>query len=258
MRWPARVAALALVSISFAQQNQGIRGGGYYIGPGELPQALGLSLRAMGGRMVDAPVSQITISGAITDEKGTRPAQIAIQAPGYLCYREATARAVTFDRTKFRSKAGELTVDDDRVAESLLAHFPDAVMLQIAAGGGIRRLGSHFRAQGGEAKDYAGPYWTVFAFAPAERPGLSRGKALQQRLTVCLDEATGFIAAVRTATGDSGQQTITETQFNGWQQQGGQWFPGQIVRLENGKRVLSFQVQQAVAGPGSAIEAFRP
>jgi hypothetical protein len=143
--------------------------------------------------------------------------------------------------------------------ESLLAHFPDMVYLQIATGGTLRRVGSHFRADNSTGGIYTGPYWTVFAFSPFARPGLTSGKALQQQLFIAIDENTGFIAEIKTAV-NSGpkQQQVNQTQFSNWTQQGDQWFPGKITRLESGKQVLSFQAQQAAVGPASATTTFKP
>lgn len=206
--------------------------------------------------MTNANNAELTIAGTITDSNGSRPAQIVVQAPGHLSYREGQTKALTFDGVQFKSKDGQLTSDDERVSESLLAHLPDSVFLQIAAGGSIRPIGSHFRTDDGKTPNYRGPFWTLFGFSPGIRQGLTSGQAMQQELFIAIDEQTGLMAEIRLAT----QQNVTQTQFSNWtQQQGNQWFPSQIVRLENGKQVLSFQVVQATVGPISVTpSAFEP
>ncbi len=258
----ARLIASAIALLSFATPglSQGwLKDGKSLIDPTDLPPIMAGVLGAMGGRMMTADKAQVVLAGSITDSAGTRTAQIVVQSPGYLSYREGQGRAITFDGTQFKTKSGPPSADDDRIAESLLAHFPDTVLLQFATGGGWRRLGSHFRTDGGKAANYTGPYWILFAFSPSDRPGLSRGKALQQEIFVAIDEKTGLMSEVRIAESTAPKQvTVTETLFNNWVQQAGQWFPGQIVRLEGGKQVLSFQTQQVAVGPTSPAAIFEP
>jgi hypothetical protein len=129
----------------------------------------------------------------------------------------------------------------------------------MAGGGAFRRLGSHYRTDNGRTPNYSGPYWTVFAFSPADRPGLQRGQALQEEMFVAFDEQTWLIAEVQTAKlRGPNQKTTIQTGFGDWFQQGGQWYPGRITRLEDGKQVLQFRTQQAAAGPGAPASAFRP
>lgn len=233
---------------------------GDYIAQGSLAGLLGSSHQLVGGRMQDPEKARITIAGTVTDASGTRNAQITIQAPGLLSYREDQGKAITFDGSQASTKTGSLSGNDKAVFESLLADFPDSIFLQVAAGGSIRRIGSHFRTDDGTAKDYTGPYWTVLAFSPKSRPGLRRGEPLQQDLFIAVDENTGFIAEVRTAmeSGSGAPQLVTQTKFENWIQQDGQWFPGRIVRLENGRETLTFQTQQAIAGASAAVETFKP
>ena len=55
-----------------------------------------------------------------------------------------------------------------------------------------------------------------------------------------------------------GVQQVTQTKFNNWFQQAGQWYPGEIVRLENGHQVLKLTVQQAAIGTQLAAATFKP
>jgi hypothetical protein len=154
------------------------------ISPQNLIPPLASSLQAMGARMQTADKAQITLVGTVTDSRGSRSAQITVQAPGYWAYRESSSRAVTFDSTNFTTKSGPLTPDDEAVGESLLAHLPDSVFLQVAFGGSLRRIESHIRTDDGKSKAYSGPYWTVFAFAPGLRQGLTQGKAQILEITI--------------------------------------------------------------------------
>lgn len=229
------------------------------IAPGDLPKPLATALEQSGSRMMSAEKAQITISGTLTDSRGARTGQLTIQAPGYLSFRDGQGRAVTFDGTGIKNKAGAADDADEAIAESLLASFPDMVCLQVATGGSYRRIGSHFRPDGGVAKNYTGPYWTLLAFSPKARPGLAAGKALQQDIFVAIDEQTGFIAEVRTVVNKAPkQQQVTQTQFSNWSKQGDQWFPGSITRYENGQQVLSFSATGASVGLAASSAVFVP
>jgi hypothetical protein len=232
---------------------------GSLIEPGNLPQHLATALDQTGARMTSSDKAQLTIGGTITDSKGARPAQVSIQAPGYMIYREQQGHAVGFDGSGLKTNSGSLGANDDAIAESLLAHFPDAVCLQVATGGTYRRIGSHFRADNSTSPHYSGPYWTLLAFSPKKRPGLAAGKALQQELFIAVDENSGFISEVRVVVGSGPKpQQMTQTQFSDWRQQGGQWYPGTITRFEDGKQVMSFQVQTVTVGAAGPAAAFIP
>jgi hypothetical protein len=230
------------------------------IAPGVLPSHLAISLQQTGARMMTTDKAQVALTGSITDSQGTRSAQFTIQAPGYMMYRDSTGHAVVFNGTSLASTGGTaLSSSDAAIAESLLAHFPDMVCLQVATGGSYRRIGSHFRTDGSTGGTYTGPYWTVLAFAPAARQGLTAGAALQQQLFIAIDESTGFISEVRMAVNTGSQQLqITQTQFANWTNQSGQWYPGSIVRLVNGKQVFSFQAQAITVGAAGPTTAFIP
>lgn len=262
-----RMVAAAVLSLTLplacllgqAQTTTWLTNGTAYIGPTDLPQSLAPSLQVMGSRMTGATTALMSLTGSITDSNGTRAAAIVIQAPGYLAYREGSTRAITYNGSQFSTLSGSLSTSDEQVAESFLAHFPDTVFLQFAAGGGWRRIGNRFRNVAGNSPTYTGPYWTLWAFSPKNRAGLTRGQALQQEIFVAVNEQTGLIDEVRVVTNTAPKvQNVIETQFNKWAQSGGQWFPGQIVRLENGKQVLSFQTQTGAVGSATALSSFQP
>ena len=238
------------------------------IQPGILPAHLERALTLSGSRMMTSDKALLAYGGAITDAQGTRSAQVTIQAPGYLMYKETQGHTVVFDGASLKSTpaasgailtAGASTPfssADEAIAESLLAHFPDMVCLQVATGGGYRKIATHVRTDNGKTPGYTGPYWTVLAFQPKSRAGLVSGAALQQNLFVAVDEQTGFVAEVRTVVNSAGKQEVTQTQFSNWTQQAGQSYPGKIVRLENGKQTLSFQVQSASVGAAGPTASF--
>jgi len=246
----------ALAQVAAPPQTGWLRSGAF-IGPGDLPPDLAAALQKLGGRMMSANKANTTIAGTVTDASGSRPATIIVQAPGYLRYTESgSSRVVTFDGSRFNSKSGPLAADDVRVAESLLASFPDMVFLQLARKGFLRRVGSGFRTDDGRTPNYAGPWWTVYAFGPGAWQGLSTGQPLQQEFLIAIDAQTWLLSEVRVVDNlGAPDQKVTQTQFSGWFQQGDQWFPGTITRLENGQRVLSFQSKQAAAGPQAAVNS---
>jgi hypothetical protein len=249
----------ALMATQLVAQNSPLQSGNNLIQPIDVPPNLAIFFQTMGSRMTAPTMATVTFIGTTTDSKGSRSAQIVVQAPGYMSYREGVTRAVTFDGSQNKTNNAASADDDERVSESFLAHLPDALFLQIGAGGTLRRVGSHFRTDNSKSKSYTGPLLTVYAFSPRNRPGLSRGKPFQQELFICIDERTGLVSEVRmTTSAGAKQQIIIQTQFTGWTQQSGQWFPGKIVRLENGSQALSFSVAQAALGSALPTSSFQP
>lgn len=224
--------------------------GGDFIGPRDLPPDFAALLQRLGGRLTAATNANVSVTGTVTDEKGSRAAQVTVQAPGLLRYQEGQSRVITFNGTNFLSGSGSLSTDDSRVAESLLAHFPDAVLLQIARGGGLlRRIGTGFRTDNGKTPNYKGPWWTVYGFSPGPWTGLSAGQPLQQRVIIAIDEQSGLLSEIRVVENmGTPSQSVTQTKISNWFQQAGQWYPGTIARLENGQQVLSLKIQQGSVG----------
>jgi hypothetical protein len=255
LAWPGRVAGQVT-----AHSQEGWLKSGAFIAPGDLAPELETALLNLGGRMMGADKARVSLSGVLTDDGGSRAVQITIQAPGYFRFQHVdNSRAVSFDGAQFKTNRGPLDSEDMRISESILAHFPDAIFLQFAAGGAVRCLGSHFRSDDGKTPDYSGPYWTLYAFSPSERPGLAQGRALQQHLFVAIDDQTGLMSEVRIVTGTgTPEQAVTQTSFSNWFQQGGQWFPGRIVRRENGQQVLSFETQHAGVSAQVPAATFEP
>lgn len=235
---------------------------GAFITEQDLPGEFAVVLGKLGGRMMSAGNARTTLAGTLTDDDGTRGVQITVQAPGYLRFQDSgsSARVLTFDGAQFGSRNGKGGSQDERIKESLLAHLPDMVLLQMAAGGGFRRIGGRFRTDDGRTPGYTGPYWTVYAYSPPVRKSMAWGQALQQGMFVAIDEQNGLLAEVRVVDSPpGGARNVIQTRFNNWFQQSGQWYPGEIVRKENGKQVLKLVVQQAGTGPQSGASSdFEP
>jgi hypothetical protein len=254
----AMAVARAQGPVTITSSSAGWLTSGNFIGPNDLPYDMASVLQKMGSRMMSAGMAQVALTGTTTDGNGSRAAQIIVQAPGYLSYREGTTRALTFNGSNFQSSSGQLTFSDEQVVESFLSHFPDTVLLQLCTGGSLRRVPGHFRSDASRGQTYTGPYWRIFEFSPSNRQGLVRGQALQQEVFVAVDEATWFVSEVRVVTKTANVVSVIETQFTNWFQQNGQWYPGQIARLENGAQVLSFTATQGAVGAASAVTAFIP
>ena len=215
----------------------------------QLPVDIRAVSQKMGGRLTGPENATVTLGGSLSDASGVRAATITVSAPGFLLLRDGT-RAIAYDGTTWQIKNGAGGQADTQAQESLLAHLPETFLLQLVNGGSARRIGGRFRTDDGKASKYTGPYWTLYGFTPKARIGLSVGQALQQGYFVAIDEQTALISEVRVIVkGATLKLThVTQTKFNKWFQQGGQWYPGEIVRLEDGLQVLKLTVQQAATG----------
>lgn len=228
---------------------------GSFLNPADLPSHLVALHEGLGSRLATPEKAQLTLAGTLVDASGTRSAQLTIQAPGIFAFRDERGRSLFYNDTGFNIVAG-IPASDDAVIESLLAHFPDSLILQAAGGGSFRRIGSHFRGNSQDGGPV--PLWTVFAFSPNTRPGLTRGKALQQDLFIAVDERTGLPADIRVVTQVGATRHVIQTQFSGWTQQSGQRYPGRIVRLEDGQQKLRFDVTTSSVGPALPLTVFKP
>jgi hypothetical protein len=263
-RWPSVCfLQLAVVFSGFlapAYAQPGSVKHGDLIAPGDLPAVFAASLKRMGGRLTSADKATTVISGTLTEASGTVPAQIIVQAPGYLRFQESGgSRVLTYDGNQWQAKNGKGGQEDQRVKESLLAHLPDAFFLQLANGGSVRHIGGGFRTDDGKTPNYSGPYWTLYAYTPTTRRGLAWGEALQQGYFVAIDQKTGLLSEIRVVLESSNTTPqVTQTKFNNWTAQAGQWYPSEILRLENGQQVLRFTLQQGSTGAQLPTTTFEP
>lgn len=237
-----------------------LRKAGLLLESNDLPPELWRAFQRMGGRMTTADQAATTLAGTLTDSNGSRPARLTVQTPGQMRFEETggKARVLTFDGNQFRSNGNSAGDDDDRVRDSLMSAMPDSVYLQIAGGGGLRRVGSHFRM--GTAVNPSTARYTLYALAPVARSGLAKGHGLQQKVFIAIDETTALVAEIRVMEQAQGKPaSLTQTKIGAWFQQSGQWYPGEIVRLENGTQTLKFTATQASTGPALPFAAtFQP
>jgi len=232
---------------------------GAFLIPNSLPGDFESVRQNMGDRLTAAGKAVVQLQGSLTDSGGTRSVTITVQAPGYLLLQDNT-RSIAYDGIQWSVKNGRGGQDDQRAQESLLAHLPDTLLLQLANYGTVRRIGGHFRTDDGKTAKYSGPYWTIYSFTPSVRAGLTKGEALQQGYLVAIDEKTSLISEVRIVVSKAPNQgaQVIQTKFNKWFQQGGQWYPGEILRTENGQQVLKLSVQGGQVGAQVGITSFRP
>jgi hypothetical protein len=246
------MASLVSAPSSMAQGNEGNTVSSGLIGPNSLPRDFAAVLNNMGGRMTNAAHASISLSGTLTDSSGTRTANITVQANGMLLFKDNDSRTIAFDGTQFQAKNSAGDPTDQRIKESLLAQFPDMVLLQMAQGGSVRRLSGRFRSPGGAS-------WRLYAFTPPQIAGLTAAAPLQQSFFIAIDDATGLMAETRVVVNaGGGQYNVTQTKYSNWFAQGGYMYPGVIARLEGGKQVLSLQVQSGTVGAAAPLTAFQP
>lgn len=216
---------LASLCVALPCLAQGWVTNGQLIVQGSLPGPFAATLQQMGGRLTTAAAATTSLTGTLTDSGGTRTAQVTVQAPGYLAFQDSiNSRVIAYNGNTWQVKNGQGGQNDTRIEESLLAHLPDSFLLQLANGGSLRRIGGRFRTDNGKTPNYTGPYRTLYAYSPAPRQGLTSGQPLQQNFFVSIDEATWLIAEIRVVVNESpGQIQVTQTKFNNWFQQNGQW-----------------------------------
>jgi hypothetical protein len=87
----AACSALPTFAQTLATPSPVATGSSGVIQPSDIPPRLGPYFQAMGSRMTSSATAQITLTGTTTDASGSRAAQIVVQYPGYISYRQPAA-----------------------------------------------------------------------------------------------------------------------------------------------------------------------
>jgi hypothetical protein len=104
---------------------------GAYLTSTSLPVDFERVRQNMGDRLTGAGKAMVRLQGLLTDSGGTRSVTIAVPAPGSLLLQD-DARSMAYDGVLWNVKNGRGGQDDQRVQESLLAHLPGSLLLQLA------------------------------------------------------------------------------------------------------------------------------
>jgi len=226
---------------------------GTYIAPTALPPDARDYLRAIGTHVQTPGKGRMTLTGTTADQHGAGTAQFVWQAPGNVRLDRQTAPAVplVFTPTSGVQSAASLAQADLDLTENLAADSQEGFLYTFTQNAGRRLLGRRFRTDDGKTPNYQGPYYDIYEVHGAVP---AANNAVRQKWYV-FDNTTKLLVKTRYLIKRNGSDLAVECQYSNWVTQGGEAYPGQIVRTENGAAVFTFKTAQGVFGtpPNDAL-----
>jgi len=221
--------------------------GDRYVRSGSVAPQLRWNLRALGDRLERPGKEQETTSGILEVARAPHPALIEIntefsnrivmtlQAGG-------ERRLITFDGTQESWSA--LSEEDRDLVETLLFDGPDNFFFGQASGLTTRFLGARFSETGDST---AGPFYDIYAVAsnPSLTPTSAQGAKLFQ-----FNSDSQLLEIVRYETERNGSRVAVEVRLSDWREIAGQRVPHHIERIENGMKVMTFNMNRVWFAPG--------
>jgi len=224
----------------------GGRGAGH-IHPGGLMPSLRGALRAMGDRLQRPGKERLTLAGTLTLDGESSEFTLVSEFPGKLRLALAGGgrggRAIVFDERDGDRGAAEGRDADllETLAFDTAEHFFEGQSRGLAT----RLLGTRFRDGDGGGSGGGESFYDIYQVGES----ITIGRAARPRLKLYfVNSDTQLLARVRYEGGGGAETTRVEVAFE-WQQIDGQRVPKRVTRTEDGRAVLTLDVQTASVGP---------
>lgn len=219
-----------------------------YVGQGLVPSQVREHLLALGDRIQKPGKERSTLSGVFTDKNGTGPAQLVWEVPGRLRFDRSTtpSNPLIFDDVTGLVNGAGVAQSDLDILESIFDDSTEMFLYGFVQGHAHRFLGGRFRTDDGKKPNYNGPLYDIYETVARVR--VVAGSPLRQKLYY-FDSQTKLLTKTRYALLRGSTNISVSTEYDKWKTSGGQAFPGQIVRTENGVPVFKFDINSAAAGP---------
>jgi len=210
-------------------------------------------LIALGDRIQKPGKERLTLTGTSSDARyAAAPAKLVWEVPGRLRFDRAASGApsLIFDNVSGLANAASLSDSDLGIVESLLNDSAEGFLYGYWQQGHAHRfLGGRFRTDNAETPNYSGPWLDIYesvASTNAPTTALAPTQKFFQfdSVSKLLVRATYMIVR-------NGQKVPISTEYSGWTLNNGQATPGNIIRLENGALVFTFNVTTAAVSPSA-------
>lgn len=259
--WPAAfmitAAATGYAFISMRPQAQQIVGGGQDLAivgrssanrvrAGVLWPQLRPYLKVLGDRLEKSGKERLTLSGTL-DRAGEQrvaftgtlefPDRLRLTMPS-----GTETRTLIYYGETARAADTVLSSADQGLIESLINDSAEHFFKAQAEGAPTRHLGDRFRADDGSTENYSGPYYDVFSLQDAV---IIESASRSQSKLYYFNSETRLLDRVTYDTSRNGETIAVETQFSEWQKVQDQQVAHRIVRLENGRPVISLTITAA-------------
>lgn len=233
---------------------------GYVQRAGIWPQ-LRPALDAFGDRLEMKGKERLTIIGTIrdlsTDQSKTAPVKVISEFPDRLRVEKQDGPQLVisgFDGQTDWKLGGQLSQNEKDEIETLVHDTTEHFFAIQARGLPVRYLGSNFRLDDGEAREYTGSYYDIYQVEDQIPAGAGVSRSQIKRYFI--NSETQLLERIRYQIERNGDIVNVETQLSDWKKTGEQQFPGTVTRLENGKGSMTFYLTSAVFGPKVADGIF--
>jgi hypothetical protein len=164
-------------------------------------------------------------------------------------------RVLGFDGNRPWLSAGNIAAADLDLLETLLNDTPEYFFFTQATNVATRFLGARFRFDDGRRSDYRGPYYDVYQVSDRYQYGANPVTRLR---TYCLNSDTLVLDRVQYVVSQGATRTLVETVLSEWKEFQGQAFPTRVVRMEDGRAVLTFSLNAVTTQAGAKDGIFNP
>jgi hypothetical protein len=216
-----------------------------FVIPGLLPSVAREYLFHLGDRIQKSGKERMVLNGTFTDRSGrSTSAQLIWQLPGEIWFNRAQpGDPLVYSITTGLVNAANISSADSNVLESLLDDSAETFLYGFQRGHAYRLIGLRYRADDGTSPNYRGPWYDVYIRAAPVL--VQQGTPVREKVYL-FDSQTQLLAKVEYTLPNS---TKVTTEFSNWTQNGGQSFPGQIVRRENSAVAFTFNITNHAVTP---------
>lgn len=223
-----------------------------YVHPGGLLPTLRGALRAMGDRLERPGKERVRLTGTLTLGGEVTAFTLVSEFPGKLRLERAGkggsgGRVIVFDERGAASAAADGR--DADLIETLAFDTPEHFFEGQARGVGTRLLGTRFRADGDSPL-----FHDIYQVSESSAAG---GTARRSPKTYYFNSDTLLLERVKYEDERGGATVTVEVEFE-WQQIEGQRVPRRVARTEDGRPVLTMDVDAAGVGGRTDDATFIP
>lgn len=219
------------------------------IRPGQIGPKLQRIARGSGDRFFRTNSQRMVITGVLSRDGSDSPVQIVRELSGKTRIQIGGAKPKTLifsGKGVGHDGAEPPTPQDLDLLDCLAEDREDYFLFTVAAGGGLRFLGDYFRTDDGSTPDYTGPFFDIYDLIADD--AVRAESAAWKRYYA--DSVSGLLQRVAYKLKATGE-TLHETRLENWHQLNGQFLPGLVKHLEDGKTVFAVRMDSVVFGPSA-------
>lgn len=204
---------------------------------------------ALGDRLQVAGKERTTVNGTFATPNGASAAVVTYELPNKARIDESgfASHSVGYDGSKSWTSQTQLSEQDQNLLETLLEDSPEGMLRAITETASLRVIATLARFDDGKAPHYSGPLVDIFQVVG---PVPSSGNASNRLKHYYFDSRTHLLLEVsywlKHSDGSSAAVRIIRSN---WTNVGGQFIPGDITRVENGKTLFTFTMSAVALSP---------